>query len=343
MFKRHILAICVTQCCMATAFAQTITNTELATKKAMPVAASVQAEALPTIHVQAIDSQTTLSSTQLERKNANNLRNVFDDLAGVNITDTGRSRQLGDIEIRGMGGMSSNIGFGSNRVSMEIDGMELSQAFNFGHNMSYGRQYFDPEDLKQVQIHKGPGSSGFAGSVKFKTKDPSDYLPDGQKFSTSARLGYRGDIDERMAGLSIAGQISPQQSASLSYTHRKYHELDNDGLAVVGTSRTARNPLDGHSHSANAKWVYQPSPTQKFSLTGQYYQFDNDTVYLDRVGRVTTNRARTTTTTTLAESNTSSNQRMAIALQHESKAKTALFDSVSNHLSWQKTKSDADN
>ncbi|EJS91989.1 PfhR, partial [Pasteurella multocida subsp. multocida str. Anand1_cattle] len=74
--------------------------------------------------------------------------------------------------MRGMGSSREIFATGANRVTMELDGMDISPSFYFGHSSRHGRQYFDPSDLKRVEIHKGPNSQGVAGHVRFQTKDP---------------------------------------------------------------------------------------------------------------------------------------------------------------------------
>lgn len=283
-------------------------------------------------------SETVIDQKQMENEPPKDIRRLFDDTIGVEFSQTGAG-QLGDIEIRGMGGMGSFLGNASNRVTLEVDGMDVSQSFNFGHNMRNGRQYFDPADLKTVTIHKGPGANGLAGNVQFRTKDPGDYIREGRRLGGEVRLGYSGDSRDVSAGLTLATLIGQNQSASLSYTRRQYHELDNKGgLDVSGPERTKSNPVDGHSHSLNGKWVVKPSEAQKFTLALQHFSVENQNNLLNQVGKNPRSGVET-----FFYHNTQKNQRDALSLLHELEGSSAAFDTLRWQASVQRTSSEGFN
>ena len=63
--------------------------------------------------------------------------------------------------------------------------------------------------------------------------------------------------------------MSETASASLSFTGRRFNELDNKGgLDVDGAKRSKPNPYDGESKSVNAKVVLQPGREHKFTAGG---------------------------------------------------------------------------
>lgn len=328
-FNKKVLSICI-----------------LSSLYALPnaVQASEHIAELPTIVINAtVDKSDELGQQHLAKNTPKDIKAVFDDIAGVNMVTTGRNQQIGDIEIRGMGGMSDVFGVGSSRVNMELDGMNISQSFNFGHNMSHGRQYFDTADLKQIQIQKGPSANGFAGNVKFKTKDPIDYLTQGKNFGGQVRAGYSGDSHDASTGVTLAFQPNSTHSGLLSYQYRQYNELNNrGGEKIDGANRTARNPLDGASHSINGKYIFKPSDQHKFSLALQHYQANNDTDYRNLLG-VSINRRTGIHSETLNNSNEQKNQRTAIALNYENTQATPLYDQAELHLSAQHTRSKAQN
>ncbi|MDO4724731.1 MAG: TonB-dependent receptor [Comamonadaceae bacterium] len=330
-FARKPLALMIAHICCTCAFAQTGT----ATTAAKP-AASADVAHLPAVTVRAPQQpQTTvIDQERLEKEPPRNLRGVFDNTPGVEFsTMTG---VLGDIEIRGMGGIGGGMGVGSDRVTMELDGMDITQSFSFGHSMHYGRQFFDPADLKQVNVHKGPGANGLAGSVQFRTKDPADYLRPGQRLGGDVRTGYSGDTREVSAGFSLAALIDERQSASLSYTRRAYHELDNKGgLDVDGPQRTKSLPVDGRSNSLNGKWVLQPNRDHKLTLNAQYYGAHSDIERRNALGTSTSSRGSTTTHSATEERK---NTRSALSLSHDLNAANALFDGMSWQLSMQRTR-----
>ncbi|MDO4705179.1 MAG: TonB-dependent receptor [Comamonadaceae bacterium] len=329
-FARKPLALLIAHMCCTCAFAQTGATATAAT------AAKTDAAQLPTVTVRAqqLPQTTVIGQEHLDKAPPKNIRNVFDDTPGVDFsTMTG---VLGDIEIRGMGGIGGGMGVGSDRVTIELDGMDISQSFSFGHSMHYGRQFFDPADLKQVSVHKGPGANGLAGNVQFRTKDPSDYLRPGQRLGGDVRAGYSGDTRDVAAGFSLAALIDERQSASLSYTRRSYHELDNKGgLDIDGPKRTKSLPVDGHSNALTGKWVLQPSRDHKLTLNAQYYGAHSD---IDRRNALGTTTSRRGSTTTHSYTEERKNTRRALSLSHDAHAPNALFDDMSWQLSMQKTR-----
>ena len=291
---------------------------------------------LDPIVVSVLSQETVISQDALEKSPPKNSKALFDYTPGINFSETG-DNQLGDIEIRGMGGMGALLGHGNNRVTMEIDGMEISQGFSFGHSTRSGRQYFDPADLKSVEIHKGPGANGLAGNVRFSTKDPADYLREGRNIGGDVRAGYSSDSNDYHAGASIAGQIGEQHGLSLSYTHRRFEELDNKGgVDVDGKKRSKHNPLDGRSNALNSKWVFAPDTTHRFTATIQHFDIKNDTLLRNSLGQTDRNGAVTT-----HARNIQRNERDAAAFSHELHLATPAFDRLNWHLSAQRTTSES--
>lgn len=309
-----------------------------------PVAAASaasQAQAtLPATEVRAkaqTPGATVITQQALEQEPPKNIGALFDNVVGVDFSNA-NAGQLGDIEIRGMGGMGSFMGVGNDRVTVELDGMEIGQSFNFGHNMSHGRQYFDAADLKGVSINKGPGAHGLAGSVRFRTKDPVDYLQPGRRWGGEVRGSYSGDSRDAGAGFSLATLIGESQSASVSYNRHYYHELNNEGgVDVTGAARTRNNPLDGHSNSLNGKWVLQPNSDHKLTVSLQHFDNDNRADELDTVG-VSRSGVRTH-----AYHRVQKNERQALALRHDMGVVTPLFDGMTWQLSVQRTHSEGFN
>lgn len=327
-FTKTPLALLAAQVCCHAVWAQA---------PAAPATATAAAPALPAVTVLGHIDGDRIGQETLEKEPPKNIRDLFKQTVGVDFSATGPGRQLGDIEVRGMGGLGSSLGVGSNRVTLEVDGMDISQSFQFGHNMRQGRQYFDPADLKAVEIHKGPGANGLAGNVQMRTKDPVDYLRTGQNVGGEVRAGYSGDTREGSVGASIAARINNANSASLSYTRRSFHELDNkDGIAMDGPQRSKLNPMDGTSHSLNGKWVIQPNAQHKLTVAAQHFNTKYDT---DQRSSLGVSRG----TTTYAYRNIQKNERNALSLIHEGQAEAAAFDRFQWQLSAQRTASEGRN
>jgi hemoglobin/transferrin/lactoferrin receptor protein len=72
-------------------------------------------------------------------------------------------------------------GIGGDRVLTKIDGIRIADEFSFGPFQDSNRDFVDVDELKSVEIVRGPasslyGSDAIGGVVTFITKDPADYL-----------------------------------------------------------------------------------------------------------------------------------------------------------------------
>jgi hemoglobin/transferrin/lactoferrin receptor protein len=180
----------------------------------------------------------------------------------------------------GTGGRSGNSGFNirgldGNRVLLQIDGIRVPDAYEFGP-ASFGRgDYVDLDLLQSVEILRGPGSAlygsdGLAGVVSFITKDPSDFLYDGESFAGRVRVGYASVDESFTESLTLAGR-SGAWSVLAGYTRRDGSEYDNQGEnEEENTRRTAPNPAEYESNAALARLVFQPSDAHRFRFTADY-------------------------------------------------------------------------
>ncbi|AUK37034.1 TonB-dependent receptor domain-containing protein [Pasteurella multocida] len=322
-FKHKTLALFVAHACCTSALAENAATT------------------LEPIVVSEL-SHTTLNLDQnkLEKESPKDLKAIFTTTPNINVIHTGHA-QLGDIEIRGMGSSREIFATGANRVTMELDGMDISPSFYFGHSSRHGRQYFDPSDLKRVEIHKGPNSQGVAGHVRFQTKDPRDYLLPNQRTGAQLRAGYLGDSDAYYVGITGATLLDEHSSALVSYTRRWFNEFNNKGgLDVTGSQRTKSNPSSGYSNAVNSKLRYSPNDRHKFTLNATLYDLKRTAYLEDSLGTTTTRRG---TKTVHHNTNIQKNQRHAIAFSHDMQQTTAFFDHLHWQIALQQTKSTSRN
>lgn len=283
------------------------------------------------------EGDVVISQTELDNSLANNPRDLFRQTPGVELERV-KSGGLGDIKIRGMGGVGSGMSTGQNRVTINVDGVPLPDTFSYAHVNSNTRSTYDIADLKQVNVTKGAstatgGDNGVSGTVNFTTKDPVDYLQDGKSFGGNVRVGYNGYNDGASLGASVAGQFSDNFSAMLSYTGRKFHEVERlGGLDVPGPARTASNPVDADSHNIMSKLVYKANENHEFKLKMERYHFDyNETALNDRMPRLR------------MLSNSSKSRRTLLSLSHDFHLHHAAFDEGSWRAFYQKTNQGNDN
>jgi hemoglobin/transferrin/lactoferrin receptor protein len=181
------------------------------------------------------------------------------------------------------GGRDGNSGFNirgleGNRVLIQIDGIRVPDAFSFGPLVVGRGDYLDLDIVKSVEILRGPasalyGSDGVAGAVSFVTKDPKDFLSDGETFAGRVRASYSSADDSWAEGAVAAAQTqSGQWQGMLAYTRRDAHETENQGTnASLNSSRTAPNPSDIAANNVFAKLVFSPDDENLVRLTYEYY------------------------------------------------------------------------
>lgn len=280
-----------------------------------------------------ITNAVLIDAEELDKSLADNPHDLLKDISGVEFVK-GAGGNFRNITIRGMGTSDG----GGDRVAINVDGVPVADSFRTGHATDNGQSYFDIADLKAVEVKKGAsiitgGYNGLAGTVNFTTKDPVDYLKEGNNFGGNVRAGYSGMDDAYNGGVSIAGKFSDTLSGMFSYTYRNYHEIENyDGLDVVGTDRTAKNPMDADSNNLLGKIVFSPSEDNQFKLKLENYHANSDTQILDK--------AQSTSGDYYDRFKT---RRKTVSLSQDVNAKTPVFDSAHWQLYYQDSKQNRDN
>lgn len=206
---------------------------------------------------------TVFSREQLDRQLARDLKDLVRYEPGVSVTSHFGRFGLGSLRIRGLDG---------NRVLIQTDGIPVSDAFSIGSFSNANRNFVDLDTLKAVEIVRGPssslyGSDALGGVVSFVTKDPEDYLQDGESQHVGLKFGYQGAARGLFAGATTAF-AGERWSALLAASTRKGREQDNFGTnRSAGVVRTAPNPQDTAGKSLLAKLVHAPDANHRFRLT----------------------------------------------------------------------------
>tara|TARA_R100001039_G_scaffold33035_1_gene26310 strand:+ start:4559 stop:6820 length:2262 start_codon:yes stop_codon:yes gene_type:complete len=216
-------------------------------------------------------------------------------------------------------------GIGGNRVLTVIDGVRSTDMYAAGPS-SYGKDGFEVDDLKAVEVIRGPasvlyGADALGGVVLLRTRDADDYLSAGQPVHTDLRAAGSSDNNQRKLGATIAGQSGTIGSV-LQLTRRDFEEQ-----AVKGEGEL--NPQDGESRNLFWKTHWDATARQTLQLAVEASDRDIDT-RLDSelstsvsrsVGRDTTNRRR-------------------LSLMHDWALQGRLADNVSTRLHQQRTEAD---
>lgn len=204
-----------------------------------------------------------IDRAQLQRELAMNLRDAVRYEPGVSVRSSFGRFGLGDFRIRGIEG---------NRVLIETDGIEVSDAFTIGSFSSAGRISIDPATLKAIEIVRGPGSSlygsdALGGVVALQTVDAEDLVREGEVRGTALRMGYSGEDFGAFGGASAA--FVGERWSGLAVLHRREgREPRNQGEdASDGAARTRSNPQDSAQSSLLAKLGFAPHADQRWTLS----------------------------------------------------------------------------
>lgn len=165
----------------------------------------------------------------------------------------------GDLTIRG---------FDAQRISTNLDGIQLNDTGNY---QIYPTQQIDPELLERVSVNQGttdvdsPTAAGTGGTVNFVTRRPS------REFGAIIQPSVGTDAYMRFFGLVDTGEVGPWgTSAWLSYSANKYEQFDRNGVI---------NPGDLERWAVNGR-VYQPIRGNGDFLSVAFrYQEDRNNTY----------------------------------------------------------------
>ncbi|MDM5058368.1 TonB-dependent hemoglobin/transferrin/lactoferrin family receptor [Aeromonas rivipollensis] len=191
-------------------------------------------------------SITVITEEELDRQVATELTDVFKNEPGVSVTGSAGRPQ--NIIIRGMGG---------NRVLIIKDGVRVSDGFGADDlNDKVGRFSFDLDDVKQIEVAKGAGSSlhgsdAIGGTIVISTKQPEDYLQ-GQDAYLGSKVLQDGSSDKQKLSATGAARVLDSEhllrvSSWQGHETANYDEsripADLDGLSA---STSSRFPLSDH-------------------------------------------------------------------------------------------------
>ena len=191
-------------------------------------------------------SITVITQDDLDRQVATELTDVFKNEPGVSVTGSvGRPQ---NIIIRGMGG---------NRVLIIKDGVRVSDGFGADDlNDKVGRFSFDLDDVKQIEVAKGAGSSlhgsdAIGGTIVISTKQPEDYLQGQDAYLGSKVLQDGSSNKQKLSATGAARVLDSEHLLRVSgwqgHETANYDEsripADLDGLSA---STSSRFPLSDH-------------------------------------------------------------------------------------------------
>ena len=225
---------------------------------------------------------TSIGAERVDALAANNIRDLLRYEPGVNVEGGGRFG-LSNINIRGING---------DRVLMLVDEVPVSDEFSFGPNLSSRRDFVDVDLIKAVKVIRGPastlyGSDAIGGVVAFTTKDPEDFVADGESFAGRVKLGYVSQSDETYINTQLAGVAGDWQWL-LNAGYRDSAETDTffneDG--TTGSEQRSANPQEGSVENGLLKLIWSPNDIHRLVLVAETFSGETDTTITSDVGNV---------------------------------------------------------
>ncbi|MDO5371359.1 TonB-dependent siderophore receptor [Paracoccus sp. (in: a-proteobacteria)] len=231
----------------------------------LPLAAGAQDSfVLGTIVLTAEDERTsggtssTVTSEQVLRENRETLDDALKTVPGVNIGNTGGSRNERLVHVRG---------FDRFQVPLSIDGIRVYLPAD--NRLDFGR--FLTPDLAEIQIQKGyvsvlNGPGGMGGAINLVTRQPTE--PSEGEARLGFEAGNRGDIAARTGFLSLG---TKQENFWLQGSYLK---RDNDGFYLsrdftprLQEDGRLRDNSDTEDDRLNLKAGWTPNATDEYVLS----------------------------------------------------------------------------
>jgi hemoglobin/transferrin/lactoferrin receptor protein len=215
-----------------------------------------------------------LSRDDLDRQGTDDLSNMFKTEPGVSVPDETQRRGASGVTIRGISG---------NRILMTVDGARLPDGYeSAGRGFIAGRDWIEPDTLRQVEVIKGPasalfGSDAIGGAVRFQTFDPADFVDAGKPTYFGLKQSYNG-ADKGWGTTATLAAAGAEVSAMLMLTRRRSHEVENAGtVGGTGPSRTQSNPQTNTIQNVLAKMSLGQTGPHRLTLSAEQYERERDT------------------------------------------------------------------
>lgn len=249
---RHKLLFCA---CALPSFAHAASFEPAAAGQPRLEEVQVTATRLPRRLDEIAGTVTVVDEAAIARQVANDLRDLARYQPGIVMDSASRGGNQG-FSIRGIGG---------NRVLMLIDGVRSADIYAAGPS-SYGKDMFEVDDLKAVEIIRGPasvlyGADAMGGAVLLSSKAPADYLGDAD-FSLGLRSSAASDNDEYKLGATLAARHG-DVSQVLQATVREFAEREVNGPGQL-------NPQDGERQALMWKGVWQAAVGHRLEFTAEW-------------------------------------------------------------------------
>ena len=249
----------VLACCIAVGSLQVQAQSQNDSQRVEEV--TITATRLPRTIENIAGTVSVLTAAAMEKELADDLDDLVRFQPGVTLNTASRGGNQG-FSIRGIGG---------NRVLTVVDGVRGSDIYAAGPS-SYGKDSFELDTLKSVEIIRGPasvlyGADAMGGAVILNSKSARDYVgsKQGSYFGLRATVA---DADEQYKTGGTAAWQADSLGLLAQFTHREFAEQQ-----VSGEGRL--NPQDGESDSLLVKGFWSPGEASELTLSLESFQESN--------------------------------------------------------------------
>jgi hemoglobin/transferrin/lactoferrin receptor protein len=196
-----------------------------------------------------------ITSQQLEEEQASDVKDVLKSMPSVEVA--GDTRYSQKVYVRGLEDKFANI---------TVDGAKLGGQL-FHHS---GDQTIDPSLLKITSVELGPnsalsGSGVINGSFVYETKDPSDFLKEGEVFGGKITLGYQSGYERKTGSVAVFGKINDKLEFVGMGT------ISDDGTLRIGGGDEFKSK-ESKLESGLAKLVIKPNDYNTIKLSYNRYE-----------------------------------------------------------------------
>ena len=189
---------------------------------------------------------------------------------------------LNGINIRGTGG---------NRVLTQIDGVQMSEQFDF-RLLGISQMGIDPDMLRSVEIVRGAssalyGSDALGGVLSLVTKDPADLLR-GDRFHAGAKTTWDGRANDLSGNVSLAGGSDRVQGLFFGSVNRGDAFKTRGTVETEDDTRTAANPQSRRGAQVLAKLTFTAAPGNRLRAAAEVYETRVETDGFSQHGTIST-------------------------------------------------------
>ncbi|WP_018651458.1 TonB-dependent receptor domain-containing protein [Actinobacillus capsulatus] len=279
-------------------------------------------------------SSQVITQQQIQRQQAGDIKDLFANSLDVSVSDLQSSRS---------GNQGVNVrGLQDNRVETTIDGIELPEAQEAKHFISYGMEfgrgdYVEPTALRSATVDYVGSERALSSSVNFNTLTPQDVLK-GRVSGGFVGTGY--DSKDNSGYLTAAGAVAVAgYQGMVMSTVRSGDETENQGtVGGTGDSRTKANPADSKNVYVLTKHAYQINDRHQLKFDFESQSKKTETDLLSKDG--TRIDARTGTQT--SGNSTDSVKRHRFSLGHEYHAQEGAVQKATTHVYFQNARTHND-